>query len=401
MTSRILSTLALALLTAASAAAQIGFPSCTGQPVLTGDQTGTVNVDAYASFTTYTDTIDTSAGAGCNEIAGLPDSVVCFEPTTPCTVSARFIAPAGPDSTFNVFSGCTETPSSCLDSDLDDGGQMDVEVALGTQLYCFVGSAADSPSASRFEFDNLASCGTLAGGGGGGGGGSALDETYFIPAAARASGAGGSFYLTDLDVNNRGFTPATFKLLWLPRDTNNSSPTESTEFTIGTGVSIRFKDILGQVFGLAEGAVGALAVVSDSPNLMMMSRTFNSSDEGTFGQAIVGIHESDLIRTGQRRRVLFMTENDAFRSNLGLQNGGTTALIVKWQRFRADGSAIDSGQIRLRPLGNTQWNRVFSDVEPVEAAYVDVWTDDSGGTFAVYGSVLDAATSDPTTVPGQ
>jgi hypothetical protein len=132
-----------------------------------------------------------------------------------------------------------------------------------------------------------------------------------------------------------------------------------------------------------------------------MSRTFNSSSDGTFGQAIVGIQESDLIPAGEKRRVLFMTENDDFRSNLGFQNGTDTPLTVNWERFRADGTSINTGQTLLRPLGNTQWNRVFNDQKPIEAAYVDVWTDTSGGAFAVYGSVLDGATSDPTTVPGQ
>ena len=74
---------------------------------------------------------------------------------------------------------------------------------------------------------------------------------------------------------------------------------------------------------------------------------------------------------------------------------------MKWNRYRADGTSIDTGETFLPPWGNTQWNRVFNDSKPIEAAYVDVWTETSGGRFAVYGSVLDAATSDPTTVPGQ
>ena len=37
-------------------------------------------------------------------------------------------------------------------------------------------------------------------------------------------------------------------------------------------------------------------------------------------------------------------------------------------------------------------------IEVVQAAYVDLWTETPGGAFACYGSVLDAATSDPTTV---
>lgn len=395
----------MALLIASPAMAQIGFPSCTGQPVLSGDQSGTVSVSAFASFTAYTDTIDTSGGSGCTEVAGLPDSVVCFEPSNPCTVTVRFITPTGTDSTLNAVTGCSETPSACLDSQRGDGGQIGFETALSDTLHCYVGSAADSPTTARFEFDNLASCGTLAGGGGGGGGGggSGLDWVYFIPAAARAAGAGASFFVTDVDVNNSSRWAASFKFLWLPRDTNNISPSESATFTIGPGVSIRYKDVLAEVFGIGSGtsAVGALAILSDSRDLLFMSRTFNQSDEGTFGQAIIGVSEDDLIPAGQRRRVLFMTENDDFRSNLGFQNGTDRPLTVSWERFRADGTVVNSGETRLPPWGNTQWNRVFNDEKPIEAAYVDVWTDTGGGLFAVYGSVLDGATSDPTTVPGQ
>jgi len=397
----IFGTVVLFLVTAAPALAQIGFPSCDGQPVLTGDQAGTVNVGAYASFTSYGDTIDTSGGTGCTEVADLPDSVVCFEPANPCTVTARFITPSGTDSTLNVLTGCSVSPTECLASERGDDGEIGAETMLSEGLHCYVGSAMDGPISARFEFDNLAACGTLAGGGGGGGSG--LDEIYFIPAAARAAGAGSSFFVTDVDVNNSSRWLATYKFLWLPRDTNNVSPAESGEFTIGAGVSIRYEDVLAQVFGIGDGtaAVGALAIVSDNPDLLFMSRTFNASDEGTFGQAIVGIEENDLIKAGQRRRVLFMTENDAFRSNLGFQNGKDTPVTVKWERFRADGTSINTGETFLPPWGNTQWNRVFNDSKPIEAAYVDVWTETSGGAFAVYGSVLDSATSDPTTVPGQ
>ena len=42
--------------------------------------------------------------------------------------------------------------------------------------------------------------------------------------------------------------------------------------------------------------------------------------------------------------------------------------------------------------------RLFASHQPIAAAYVDLWTTTSGGAFTCYGSVLDNATSDPTTV---
>ena len=42
--------------------------------------------------------------------------------------------------------------------------------------------------------------------------------------------------------------------------------------------------------------------------------------------------------------------------------------------------------------------KVFANEAPVEAAYIDVWTETPGGAFAAYGSVLDNRTNDPITV---
>ncbi len=95
---------------------------------------------------------------------------------------------------------------------------------------------------------------------------------------------------------------------------------------------------------------------------------------------------------------MFFTENGDFRSNLGLLNGTGASITIMWERFTADGSSLGTGSRTLPPWGNVQLNRVFSDVAPAEAAYVDVWTDTTGGAFSAYGSVLDNDSSDPTTV---
>ncbi len=228
-----------------------------------------------------------------------------------------------------------------------------------------------------------------------------LDNFYFVAAAAKAAGAEGAFFLTDLDIVNGDNDTATYQFLWLPRGQDNSSPDASTELTLGAGEAVRYTDVLGTVFGVTDGAVGALAIVSDSSDLTIMSRTYNAPDApgaGTFGQSIPGEEANDLIPAGERRRIVFFTENGDFRANLGLLNGTGASITIMWERFTADGSSLGTGSRTLPPWGNVQLNRVFSDVAPAEAAYVDVWTDTTGGAFAAYGSVLDNDSSDPTTV---
>lgn len=245
---------------------------------------------------------------------------------------------------------------------------------------------ADAGSRPRLEIEYLPASGSL-------------DTLYYLPAAAKAAGAQGSFFVTDLDLQNSGADPATYQLLWLPRGQNNSTPDASDAFILGPGAAVRHSDVLGEVFGFDDGAVGALAIASDSRDLLLMSRTYNAPPAGgTFGQAIPGYREDQLIVAGGRRRILFFTENGEFRSNLGLLNGTGEPISVMWERFSPAGASLGTGQADLPPWGNVQLNRVFADSQPIEAAYIEIWTSTAAGAFAAYGSVLDNESSDPTTV---
>lgn len=224
-----------------------------------------------------------------------------------------------------------------------------------------------------------------------------LGELVLVPAAANAEGSGESFFVTTVDVQNAGSASAVFRFLWLPRNTDNSLPQESALFRLEPGEARRFHNLLADVFGVAD-AVGAAGVLSDSEGLQVMSRTFNQTANGTFGQSLPGVATRDLIPAGTRARVLFLTENGAFRSNLGLVNGVDSPITVQWELFAADGSSLGTGARELPAWGNLQLNRVLADFAPIEAAYADVWTTTTGGAFTCYGSVLDEISSDPTTV---
>jgi len=225
-------------------------------------------------------------------------------------------------------------------------------------------------------------------------------HTYFVPSASHSAGAMGSFWVTDVEVNNGGDDTATYKFSWLPRKADNSSPTMSEEFTLEPGEAVRFEDVVLSVFDV-DDASGALAVVSDSNDLFIFSRTYNDTDVGTFGTALPGVAEDDLVQGDIRKRLLFFTENSDFRSNIAFQNGTGSNLRVTWERYLADGTMVESGTTDLLPYSNKQLNAIYQDEAPVEAAYMDVWTDDAGGKFMVFSSVVDNGTSDGTIVQPQ
>lgn len=227
--------------------------------------------------------------------------------------------------------------------------------------------------------------------------GPVLDQLVFLPAAANISGEGSSFFVTTADVHNSGTASVMYRLLWLPRNTNNSDPITSGIFTLEPGSSRRFENLLLDAFGLETGA-GAVAVQSNSADIEIVSRTFNQGLEGTFGQSLPGVPADQLVPAGTRARILFLTENTDFRSNLGLFNGTQSALTVQWELFDSSGNSLTTGSRNLPPYGNFQLNRALQDFAPIEAAYADIWTSTSGGAITCYGSVLDEVSSDPTTI---
>jgi predicted GH43/DUF377 family glycosyl hydrolase len=224
--------------------------------------------------------------------------------------------------------------------------------------------------------------------------------TSFIPAAAYTEGLEGSLYTTDVDVSNAGTTTAEYRFIWLPRGEHNGEWIYSEFFTLGAGMCVRYTNVLEEVFGLEMGAVGALGIESSGPELLAVARIANHATDGetgTFGQAMPAITQDEFIESGDRRRIMFGTESEAMRTNIGCQNMTTHTTILKFELLAADGSSLGFEYMSLQPWSNDQMNRIFREHAPITGA-VDVWVPTDGRAFYCYGSVLDNVTNDPTTI---
>jgi hypothetical protein len=231
----------------------------------------------------------------------------------------------------------------------------------------------------------------------------ALDDWQFIPAAAVASGAEGAFYQTDVDVSNADDVSVDYEFMWLPRGEDNSEATASQTFSLASGKSVRYTNVLTEVFGLEPDSFGALLIRSTSADLLAMSRTYNLGDagaEGTYGQAMPAMAAAEFIQQGATRRILFGSENAEMRTNVGCQNGTDSMTVVYLDLFKADGTSVGRKTLVLKALGNDQVNRIFDGHNPMNG-YVDVTPAQADKPVYCYGSVLDNLTSDPTTIPPQ
>jgi len=228
-----------------------------------------------------------------------------------------------------------------------------------------------------------------------------LTHRLIIPAAAYAAGAEGAFFQTDVDLSNAGESGAEYRFIWMPRGQNNNDALESELFTLGAGQSIRYQNVLAEVFDLEPDAFGALRIDASSIELHALARIANTppqSGAGSFGQAVVSIGPCDCTERNDRRRLLFGTENADMRFNVGCLNASDKATRVRFELHRSDGTLLGTESLILMPWSNDQLNKIFDPYRPV-TGYVDYWSDLPTGSVYCYGSVLDNVTSDPTTVP--
>ena len=222
---------------------------------------------------------------------------------------------------------------------------------------------------------------------------------WLLPSSARVSGAGGSFWTTDLTVANVGPTEATLYVRFLGHDADGRGGAERT-FRLGPGLSVAYADLLGSVFGLGE-AWGAVQLRSASPSLVATSQTSTPGGGGTYGQSVPLVAETELVRAGAARTVPAIREDAAFRTNLVLANATESALDVDVSLVSETGVPLGSERYVLPPLGMKQVNHVARElarVSGVSGARLVLSTPTAGGAFAAYASVIDARTNDPRTL---
>jgi len=224
-------------------------------------------------------------------------------------------------------------------------------------------------------------------------------HSWFIPAAAYGPGVQDALFQTAVDLSNASDTAEEYRIAWLPRGEANREWIWSELRTLDPGASVRYDNVLAEVFELAPRSFGGLVVEASSEDLLAMSRIFSSqgASAGAYGQAMPAVRMADFAAHEERRRVLFVTEDDAMRFNIGCQNAYEWSLELHFEFYDDAGALVKKRTMRLQPWGNDQLHQALEAHRPV-TGYVDVWTDD-WGEFYCYGSLVDNDTNDPITIP--
>jgi hypothetical protein len=369
-----------------------------GEPVISAVEGGASVMGAFGTSSTWSADVTAFLAEATDtdpDDANSTDSVtVGVNAVPPAPVAAFTYAPAAPitGSPVQFTDASTGGAPTTWAWDFGDGGTSTEQSPAHT--FTSAGTFAVSLTASNAGGSSMASMDvtvTL---------GAELTEAYFVPAAALAAGLEGAFFQTDVDLNNGGATDASYAFLWLPRGQDNSTPTQSATFNVAAGASVRYSNVLAEVFSAEPDVAGALAVLSNSGDLNIMSRTYNlptAKAAGTFGQALPGVPAGDLILQNETKRIIFMSENADLRANLGCVNGVNDSVRIKLDLYGDDGALLESRNMDLGPWSNNQFNQIFAAYAPTNG-YVDVSAAKAGAAYYCYGSVLDNGSNDPTSI---
>jgi len=215
----------------------------------------------------------------------------------------------------------------------------------------------------------------------------------WLAAAANTSGAQDSSWRTDLTLLNRSGAVATAEVRYRADD----GAVENTAVVINTGEQQTLDDVIGDM-GMSGG--GSLQVFSDHP-ILVSSRTYNTSDDGTFGQFLDGYSPTTTASSGDLVWLPQLQQNPSFRTNIGVLNSGDESVTVHIRLFDQAGQELAARRRTLPPMTRIQFQEPFSRIagrDDIDEGYATV-TVEAGNGVVAFASVIDNATNDPTTVP--
>ena len=213
-----------------------------------------------------------------------------------------------------------------------------------------------------------------------------------VSASAHAGGAQGTSWVTDLVLHNTRNDDVKAWVFFLETGENGSGA-EPVELVVPAGQSVLLADVVLSSFGHAS-ATGAI-VVGAEQSLIVSSRTYNDSEDGTFGQYIPGTDRNQSLQAGVGARLIQLTEDGSFRSNIGVANVGSEPIDVAMALFSADGQYLTTRYLTVEPWSHEQLNAVFGTYAPIADGYAVVESPTIGARWFTYASVVDNRSGDP------
>ena len=218
-------------------------------------------------------------------------------------------------------------------------------------------------------------------------------NNYWIPVATHSGGQLGSQWRTDIGLNCAGASAASATLTF-------SHPAGASSIVrtinIAAGQQVVLRDVVGQTFGVATGK-GPIQIGSTQP-LVVTSRTFNDTPQGTFGQDYDGFSAAGGLTAGESAVIGQLAQKDPYRSSIGITNMGTINAVIGVTLCDGNGTALTTFDVTVAP--GAFWQEESFKIRiarnDLDTCYAKI-TVKSGSGILAHASLVDGRTNDPTT----
>jgi len=228
----------------------------------------------------------------------------------------------------------------------------------------------------------------------------------FVPAAAAASGANGTYWSTTLWAINPNDVEIRLDGAFLPAGQDNSAAPGSLQ-VVATIPARGATEVLDVVSVLGFSGAGGLFLravdpaTGDTPPeaVEVVTYTFTPSPAGggNYGQGIPAEESGEQASV----RCPGVRQDDSYRTNVGVLNTSPEEITVKIDVHASDGTVVGSGSWTLPPYSQKQVGVSSLGVSNLATGYVAVTRTSGSGGFLAYISRVDNATGDAVYVPGR
>jgi PKD repeat protein len=216
-----------------------------------------------------------------------------------------------------------------------------------------------------------------------------------IPVSTTVQGVGGTSWRTSLTIFNASSFSVPVDVVYLPAA---GEMTATRRVTLAAGRSVSWNNVLGELFGMANGA-GALhfetSSTSGTPDLRISSRTYTEGTSGTYGQFVGDLRGHAVA---PRLHLAGLANSGGFRTNIGLVNRGSAAVSPTLSLYASNGSLLGRTTVALAPGSFSQQslNNLFPVVAsaPQSEMSLEVHSPVADAVTA-YASIIDNISHDP------
>jgi len=213
----------------------------------------------------------------------------------------------------------------------------------------------------------------------------------FIPAVAKAKGAEGTNWKTDLEIYNPEEGENCFKVYYVERGKDGTNLDACKEICLDGRKAVTIEDAIYNLCG-KENTAGNIRIERDK-RLFVTSRVYNQKEEGTYGQFIKGVTENEAILKDEEGFILGIKQNSNYRTNIGFTEVKGLSTKIKITFCSSEGEEVSSKEIDIKPFSCEQWNLKEFGFPDTDNGYIKVRVEEGGGVIA-YGSVVDNKTGD-------